>query len=178
MKRVRNSLPTSPKDGHGEPRPTLIIVERFLWGPPDCACDDAIRDLEQGSYDPDSSSAMVNDSLIEIYAAEVDDEEWRAQGHGQIISRRCRTCSAKYSAILEAIPVHLGRFECPKCGSSESISYKVDRLDCSNVFEFDFEVRIVCDKCRKKKTLSTVLKNILKVVRIEVGPSGVTVKNA
>lgn len=83
-----------------------------------------------------------------------------------------------YNTILESIPVHLASFECPRCHKSENVSYEVKRIACLNEFEFEFEARIVCETCKRKNTLSKILKNILKVVRIEVGPTGVTVKNA
>ena len=101
---------------------------------------------------------------------------WKAGGHAT-----CPKCGAAAIAINKEIPVLASTFKCPSCDHSDTLKYaiqKIEQTDKSKPGEFDFEVEIKCSKCPKKFSFKKIIKAILDVISIGVGPEGVKVSKA
>lgn len=116
---------------------------------------------------------------IQISSIKAQDTGWVASGQGNAeqVEVRCNMCWSYYMAIRQVIPILCGPFSCPKCGSSESLQYKINSVTTTKD-SFQFEVEIECKPCSKKLSLKKVIKDILKVINVEIGPTGITVKKA
>lgn len=115
---------------------------------------------------------------VRITSIESIEEGWIACGKGHYnIERMCYDCGALYRAIAHAIPIQCAPFPCPKCDELQNLSYNIRNI---KTFEdsFEFEIEIECNKCKKKKSLTKLLKKALEVIRIEVKPTGITIRNA
>lgn len=95
---------------------------------------------------------------------------WKAGGHAI-----CPECGAAAQAIKKDIPVLASTFECPKCHSTDTLKYEIQNIEQVEQGEFEFEVEIKCSKCDKKVSFKKILKAILDVMSIKIGPEGVTV---
>ena len=134
---------------------------------------------------------------IRITSIKSSEEGWIARGKGRyiewafaavrgrqrtaprdaIIDRYCPMCGKIYQAIEHTIPIQCAPFPCPKCGELQNLHYKI-RSIITDEESFEFEVEIECEKCKKKKSFTKGLKKVLEVIKIEVKPTGITVRKA
>jgi 5-methylcytosine-specific restriction endonuclease McrA len=99
---------------------------------------------------------------------------WKLRGKGRV-STHCVRCYAMYDAVQISIPIECKSYPCPDCGELQSLKYKVQKID-ANGNEFSFEAEISCTKCHKKKTFIEVLKELLKLKKLEVKLTGISVE--
>ena len=104
------------------------------------------------------------------------DTGWKASGIGQ---GRCQTpwCGVVLEAITREIPLHLSTFECPKCRAADGLNYNVTRIETSDE-SFEFEVDISCKRCSGRKSVKSLLKTLLDVVKVRIGPDGISVEKS
>lgn len=58
----------------------------------------------------------------------------------------------------------------------DNLKYGVKRIE-AEANDFLFEAVITCAKCSKQSLVKTMLTNILKTLKIEIGPKGIIVKS-
>jgi hypothetical protein len=116
---------------------------------------------------------------VVVTSIESDDGGWTAKGKGRIINRRCRCprCKMIYETVMKAIPIQTAPFPCPTCGELQDFEYKVQSIEADRE-SFQFEVSIVCGKCSKKRSLKKILKKLFEIIKVEVKPTGITIKNS
>jgi hypothetical protein len=90
----------------------------------------------------------------------------------------CPRCGMAIKAVRREIEVAASTFECPTCHRSDTLEYKIESVaprtaDLKDGFTFD--VTVTCRSCPHKKSFKSVLKAILDVIKIRVGPDGVEV---
>ena len=119
-----------------------------------------------------------DDTSYDIYVSSVTSEVdgWTTKGRGEFAWPICE-CGAYYEAVMHSIPIHCAPFRCPKCGEDEHLKYALKSLTTDKQM-FEFEVQIQCNKCHNKRSLSTLLRKVLEVVKLEVGPTGITIKKS
>jgi hypothetical protein len=116
---------------------------------------------------------------IKITSITANDAGWLAKGNGHT-SRKwktCEFCGATYMQLKHQVPIICASFDCPQCGKSEELSYKVKNIT-ADEHSFEFEVEIECKVCKKKKSLTKTISQILSILKIEVNPTGISVKKA
>lgn len=116
---------------------------------------------------------------VSISTIRSKEDGWIAKGEGHILQGRCPRpgCSVMFQSVLRAIPIQFALFPCPTCKESQTFEPRIHSIEATNE-SFQFEVSIICKKCGKKKSLKKILEKILEVVKIEVKPTGITIKNA
>jgi hypothetical protein len=115
---------------------------------------------------------------IRITSIKADEKGWLAKGKGNAIVRRhCPMCHQIYEAILHEVPILCESFTCPNCGKSETLHYRINSIEADKE-AFEFEVVIECKTCSKKRSLKKMIKGLLEIVKLEVGPLGISVKKA
>lgn len=149
----------------------------FLQPLPSLTCSACVASLSDdlktavgGEY-----AYAVNPDMIEIKSIESREDGWNAKGVGEIQQVKCPHCGMIYDAILHAVPICCSSIACPKCHKTEKLSYRIHRIDTA-FHQFEFEVEIRCERCKKKRTLKRLIDSLLDVVKIKVSPTGVTVE--
>jgi hypothetical protein len=121
---------------------------------------------------------LVDPYDIQVTSITSIEEGWLAEGRGQIVEKKtCPKCGVIYDAILHAIPIHCESFSCPGCGKSGDIKYKVNSIK-TEIDSFKFEASLICKKCSQKKTFRKTLKKFLEIIKIEIKPTGITLKKS
>ena len=117
---------------------------------------------------------------ISITSITAEDEGWLAkgEGHRMRVNRHCPLCGQSYQALINAIPILCEPFNCPQCGKSETLHYKVNNITIDDKHSFEFEVEIECKICSKKRSLKKAVKELFGIIKLEVSPTGISVKNA
>ena len=82
-----------------------------------------------------------------------------------------------YSMVMREIPIQCTEFGCPDCKEKENLEYQVESINVEKD-NFSFNATISCKKCKTKKSLSKILTNLLKIIKIEVKPTGITLQKA
>jgi len=121
----------------------------------------------------------MHPNVMSISSIKAEEFKWVAKGKGLPEDNRtfCARCGALYREITHTVPILCEQFDCPKCGKAEKLHYKVNSIT-TEENQFEFEVEIECQGCSKKRSLKKILKSILEIIKLEVGPTGITVKNA
>lgn len=118
---------------------------------------------------------------VNIDSIESQDVGWVLHGVGKHktskVLCRCPNCGAMYQTLLYAIPIECASFPCPKCHQLQNLEFKVHHIQVEKDY-FEFEAEISCKKCGNKKSLKKALKKVMDVLKITVGPNGVTVSKA
>jgi predicted RNA-binding Zn-ribbon protein involved in translation (DUF1610 family) len=119
---------------------------------------------------------------IRLIEMKLNDNAWIATGKGKILRNssfrtHCPHCAQYYTAIAEYIPIATKPFACPECGKTQIFSFQITQVREENN-AFEFEVIFRCQDCGKRRSFKKLLKDILKIIKLEIGPTGVTVKNA
>lgn len=115
--------------------------------------------------------------LINVSSVKSDNDRWIVKGKGHLVHRRCNWCAWMYEAIMYTIPIECSPFPCPKCSELQNLKYELTSITTEKE-TFEFEVIIECSKCRKKNSLSKVLKKIIDIIKLEVSPTGITIKKS
>ena len=95
----------------------------------------------------------------------------------------CPECGEALESVSARIPLIASDFKCPKCQKKSSLKYKIMKIfrpDKTKPEEFEFEIDISCKECGKKffVKFKKVLKSILKIMSINVGPEGVKISKS
>ena len=126
---------------------------------------------------------------IRLTKIEAKSEGWIAKGTGMTTQKKlllpnqgyvkhtCPLCMSHYIALQHTIPVLCSPFQCPSCGEEETFRFSIHQL-LEKEDEFEFEVELICKQCEKKKTLKKLISGFLSVIKLEVSPTGISVKNA
>jgi len=90
----------------------------------------------------------------------------------------CPRCGVAIQTVRHEIELAASTFECPTCHRTETLRYDIESVtprtgDLKDGFTFD--VKVTCDRCTHKKSFKSVIKSILGVVTLRVGPDGVEV---
>ncbi len=114
---------------------------------------------------------------VELSSIISKEHGWELEGIGKLDQEfiRCPACAQMPDGVANIIPIECHSYHCPKCGQSDSLEYKVQKIEASGN-DFLFEAQINCKKCGKKSFFHSVLKNILDLVKIELSPAGITIK--
>lgn len=107
-----------------------------------------------------------------VTSIEAIDGAWLASGQLKFFDTGC-ACGTALRAIMRQVPIQCDGFECPNCHSSEHLSYKVRKID-NDALEFN--IAIECFKCKRKRSLSRILKRLFSLAKISVGPIGISAK--
>jgi hypothetical protein len=144
-------------------------------------CKHCLVMQEGGSICPycDIYNVAEAEYRIQISSMESAEDSWIAQGKGVLVmtTGECFLCGAMYEAIMKAIPIDCQPFRCPKCNELEHLEYKISKIDVKD-WSFEFKVEIRCTRCRNKTSMKKIIKQILAILKIEIGSSGITVKSA
>jgi DNA-directed RNA polymerase subunit RPC12/RpoP len=122
--------------------------------------------------------------FMRLLKIEEEEGHWKAEGDGwhrmgNLESRKeiCHGCGNIYMKILYKPPIVTEPFSCPKCGGKEKLLHSVKHLylleEEFDKLEFQFEVEIVCEKCNKKRFFVELIRDIMKIAKIEIGPGGI-----
>ncbi len=116
---------------------------------------------------------------IKIVSIEAQDTHWDLRGKGKLEKNAgpklfCPECGSILETLEYMIPIECASFSCPNCGQLQHLEYKIQRIEVAND-AFQFEAKITCRKCGNTKSFKEVIKKILGVLKITVGPTGVTV---
>jgi hypothetical protein len=117
----------------------------------------------------------IDVSIKEIESA---DDGWKLSGTGDLQFSRycsCPICGMMCTGLLQTIPIECSTFKCPNCGQDDSLRYAVLRIT-ANGTAFTFEAEIACSKCQKRAWFKTIIKKLLSLVKIKVGPTGISVE--
>jgi hypothetical protein len=116
---------------------------------------------------------------VKITTIKSSDDGWIAKGGGKQVYMRCMMvgCSDMAESIMHAIPIQCAAFPCTTCGQTQNLKYEIRSIE-ANKSAFEFEVSIICGKCSKKRSIKKMLKKLLEIIKIEVKPTGITIKNA
>ncbi len=126
--------------------------------------------------------------IFEIFDIQSEEAEWILKGKGNFDENttqtlnvyktlRCKRCGELFVLLGKEIPVECAPFPCPKCGEQQDLEFKIEHIAMEED-SFTFEAKISCKRCNKKKSLKNILQKILEVVKISVGPTGVTVSKS
>jgi hypothetical protein len=111
-----------------------------------------------------------------------EDKGWKAKGNGVLTNKEnviCPTCAMMYDTILRAIPLECENYNCPNCGSKENLVYRVDYIERrKNLYDFSFEIIIVCKKCERKNKIVSAIFDILKTIKVKIGLGGISIENS
>ncbi len=108
---------------------------------------------------------------------ECDNCKGKTSFSGNIKIRCCSNCHFIYRAIMRTIPIQCAEFPCPKCGESQNLHPKIRNIK-TDLQTFEFEVEIECKKCKKKKSLTNLIQRLFEIVKIEVKPTGISIKQS
>lgn len=112
----------------------------------------------------------VSVSVIE----QLDNNGWNLSGTGKT-QEHCRYCSQIYDALILAIPIQCSSLTCPRCGKTNKLRCIVRTVEKQGA-DFTFQAEIICSKCKTINTIKEMLKNILNIKRIKVGPDGISIE--
>ncbi len=116
-----------------------------------------------------------DDVELTIRAVTVEPGAFNLQGHGRFASGFCATCGRQMSAIEAQIPIHCSGLKCSKCGRPDELKVQVRKLDTTS-HRFEFEATLECQKCQRRNRLTAVLYRLSKLLSIEIGLTGITLK--
>jgi hypothetical protein len=153
--------------------------------PQESPVSDALRS-ELGSVQCSSAACQSPDVRLTelpvvIESLQQDDRGgWIA--HGRIVAQysitgECLTCGRIFDVARRAIPMQFSDLTCGECSESSHLEYrptgfrKVDGA-------YEFGVMIRCSECQGTRTLSRVVRSLLRTVGIEVGRAGIKVHEA
>ena len=99
-------------------------------------------------------------STVAVSTIAARDYDWRLEGQGKLFRYNqyggsgshcvsCPYCAHMYDAVVYAIPTECQAYRCTTCDESESLEYRVTKID-ANGLDFPFEGTIICARCRKK----------------------------
>jgi DNA-directed RNA polymerase subunit M/transcription elongation factor TFIIS len=77
--------------------------------------------------------------------------------------------------VHQRIPIETSEFHCPSCNERETLEYLLQRI-AEGPQGFEFEVVIQCKRCSKKRSMKKLLKSLMEVVKLEIKPTGITLK--
>jgi len=83
--------------------------------------------------------------------------------------------------IRQEIELAASSFECPTCHLSDTLEYQIEKVEprTKDLNDgFTFEVKITCRNCAHKKSFKGIVKAILDVIKLKVGPDGVEISKA
>lgn len=126
-------------------------------------CSDCLRGMKHSGYE----------DIISIDVAEARDVYWVLQGSGQYRGF-CPQCGKLYVALEHIIPIECASFPCPNCNLLQNLEYKIQRIQVEKG-TFQFEAKIICKKCNKKFTFQKTLEKIFSILKVTVGPTGITI---
>jgi len=124
--------------------------------------------MQCGRYHPHEHSVTVQS--IE----QSEDNGWKLRGTGRV-STHCPMCGAMFDAVRSEIPIECQSYPCPKCGGSQDLDYKVQKIDAQGN-EFSFQAEICCRKCQRKKTFVQTLKELFKLKKLEIKLTGISIE--
>ncbi len=94
----------------------------------------------------------------------------------------CPNCGDALRTIQSEIELAASTFQCPLCHSNDTLGYQIEKVEPQAGHDltkgFTFEVKVTCSKCSHKKSFQRIVKSILDVIKLKVGPDGVEVSKA
>lgn len=116
-------------------------------------------------------------SNIKVMNIEADSNYgWQLSGKGLVQAEcHCPICGMMYTAAEKMIPIECGSYLCPNCKGAEYLEYKVCKIERVEG-DFTFKAEISCKKCNRKNYLSSVLKRIFNIKKLEIKTTGVTIE--
>ncbi|MEZ5581457.1 MAG: hypothetical protein R3F37_00490 [Candidatus Competibacteraceae bacterium] len=111
------------------------------------------------------------------------DDGWVTEGRGLLSYAKnneyapvmCFSCGQAISALVNILPIECENFACPKCGSTEEMDFKVSKIERKDA-GFDFEASLICKACKRKNIFSKFIAKLFDLIKIEIGPTGITLK--
>jgi DNA-directed RNA polymerase subunit RPC12/RpoP len=126
-----------------------------------------------------SNDVRLTELPVEIASVdEVAGGGWIAKGRVQVqysVDGRCLTCGRIFDVVRRAIPMEFADLACNECGERGYLEYRptgFHKVD--GGYEFGVDIR--CSDCQGRRTVSRVLRSMLRVVGIDVGRSGIKVR--
>jgi hypothetical protein len=124
-----------------------------------------------------SADVELSDA-VEIVSLKAGEGGWTGKGSIRLdysVEGRCLTCGRVFEVLKHAIPLKFPDFACNECGQQAFLKYDVQQLEkVANGYEFGVEIR--CGQCHGARTLSRVLTALARTVGIELGPTGLVVR--
>jgi hypothetical protein len=118
-------------------------------------------------YEPGQQSHLTMESVKVI--------EYGVETTGHV---SCPKCGMTIKTVRREIEVAASTFECPTCHRSDTLKYEIESVTprTSDLHDgFTFDVKVTCRKCPHKTSFKSVIKAVLDVAKIRVGPDGVEV---
>jgi hypothetical protein len=139
---------------------------------------DELGDVRCDSAMCRSQDVQLTESPVEISSVEQSaDGGWMVHGRVHVhysIRGECLTCGRIFDVVRRAIPMQFSDLTCSECSESSHLEYrptgfrKVDGA-------YEFGVVIRCSECQGTRTLSRVVRSLLRTAGIEVGRTGIKV---
>jgi hypothetical protein len=117
---------------------------------------------------------------VEIVSLREGEGGWTGRGSVRLdysVEGRCLTCGRVFEVLKHAVPLKFPDFACNECGQQAFLRYEVKQLEkVANGYEF--EVEIQCGECHGARTFTRVLTALARTVGIELGRTGLLVKQS
>jgi len=117
---------------------------------------------------PDTRSSF----RVEIARIDAREAGWLTVGQITDLSTVCPSCGQFYSALHRVIPIECAEFACPKCHRSESLDYRVERIELVDE-RYVFVASIECTKCHHRSLLRRLLDQLDRITKVKVAVDGV-----
>jgi hypothetical protein len=117
---------------------------------------------------------------VDISSIESTPAGWVAAGAARIERCEhgyCRTCGRVFELARREIPLQYPSLTCTTCDRQGRVEFHVTAIR-RGEDEIEFQARGECQECRGRKSFTKVLRGLLDVLSIELGPGGITVKKA
>ena len=86
------------------------------------------------------------------------EEGWKLSGRVH-----CPACFDAIALLQKHIPIETSAFHCPSCNEIETLEYILQKI-AEGSAGFEFEVRIQCNRCSKKRSLKKLLKSLFEML--------------
>ena len=88
--------------------------------------------------------------------------------------KRCATCARMFEVAQCAVAIECHDHACPICGTPHDVEYRTEQID-AHGSEFSFQASLYCSKCDTKKGVAGVLDDLLKLKKVDVRLTGVSI---
>jgi uncharacterized Zn finger protein len=109
-------------------------------------------------------------SDFEILDITRNDTGWDARGRYRPIT--CAMCGQVHEALVDRVPIECAGYECPKCGPAGTMKSSIVKV-AKDESGYLFSATLRCDRCKWRQRFRKLVKPLLKLRRLKVGPTGV-----
>ena len=90
---------------------------------------------------------------VQIVQIEARETGWRTVGRIAESVGFCPSCGAVYAELHDRIPVECAEYPCPKCNKSDSLEYRIERIELAEQGHV-FVASVECEACKRRSLFS------------------------